>query len=128
MSLSSWRKIIEEHSPTVDPCKDYRHTTFMHTAVIMKRGKILARAENRIGTRSKGSGYSDRTIHAEKAAVKELGDISKLRGASLLVWRVSSISVMPSKPCSDCHLFLEKCMREYGLKAVYYTDTMLPKD
>jgi len=100
----------------------------MHTAVIMKRGKILARAENRIGNRSKGSGYSDRTIHAEKAAVKELGDISKLRGASLLVWRVSSISVMPSKPCADCHMFLEKCMREYGLKAVYYTDTMLPKD
>ena len=129
MSNLMLRKIIQEHSPYVPPCSEHRkHGTFIHKAVIVKRNKILAVAENSVGSRSRGSGYSDWTIHAEKAAVKKLGDISQLRGASMCVWRVSRINVLPSKPCSDCHMFLEKCMREYGLRSVYYTDTILPRD
>ncbi len=121
------QRLIKEHGTPVAPCREHRpHKTHLHTAVIMKRGKVIATAQNRIGTRSRGSGYSDQTIHAEKAVVKKLGDISQLRGATLCVWRVSCINVLPSKPCEDCHLFLEKCMREYGLRAVYYTDTVLP--
>jgi len=129
MSTLTLHKIINEYSPVVASCSEHRkHRTFVHKAVIMKRNKILAMAENAIGSRSKGSGYSTNTIHAEKAAVKKLGDISQLRGASMCVWRVSRINVLPSKPCSDCHMFLEKCMREYGLRSVYYTDTILPRD
>ena len=101
----------------------------VHIAVIVGRGgKILAAATNKSGTRSRGSGYSDYTIHAEKNAIKQLGDISKLRGADMYVMRISSDrekegleKFMCSKPCRDCTLFLEKCMREYGLKNVYYT-------
>lgn len=108
-------------------CKQNRCTnTHLHVAVIVKNGQVLATAENRIGTRSRGSGYSNQTIHAERAVFKKLGDYTKLRGATLCVWRVSTISVLPSKPCSDCHIFLEKCMREYGLRAVQYTDTVIP--
>ena len=129
MSNLTLRKIIYEHSPDVPPCAKHRkHATFVHKAVIIRRNKVLAIAENSVGSRSRGSGYSTNTIHAEKAAVKKLGDISQLRGASICVWRVSRINVLPSKPCSDCHLFLEKCMREYGLRSVYYTDTILPRD
>ena len=125
--MSTMTKIIQEHTPTLSPCKSTRHsTTHYHIAVIMKRGKVIAKSHNSIGSRSRGSGFSDRTIHAEKAAVKELGDISKLRGASLCVWRVSAMSILPSKPCEDCHLFLRKCMKEYGLRAVYYSDTIIP--
>ena len=100
----------------------------LHVAVIALRGKVLATATNRNGTRSMGSGYSTHSIHAEKNVVKQLGDISKLRGADLYVMRisrdvtkVSTDKFLCSKPCDECQAFLEKCMREYGLKNVYFT-------
>jgi len=125
--MSTLSRLIQEHTPTLSPCKSARHsTTHFHMAVITKRGKVIAKSHNNIGTRSRGCGFSDRTIHAEKAAVKELGDVSKLRGASLCVWRVSAMSILPSKPCEDCRIFLTKCMKDYGLRAVYYQDTIIP--
>ena len=100
----------------------------VHVAVILRRGKVLATAMNRNGSRSSGSGYSERSIHAERNVIKELGDISKLRGASMLVMRVGrglnadgTNRFLPSEPCRDCQLFLEKMMREHGLKNVFYT-------
>lgn len=120
-------RLIMSHVTEGIPCRDHRkHTTHYHVAVIVKRGKVIAQANNKVGTRSRGCGFSDRTIHAERAVVKQLGDISKLRGASLCVWRISSMSVLPSKPCEECHIFLTKCMKEYGLRAVYYQDTVIP--
>jgi cytidine deaminase len=127
MSASILTRMIQEHTPQLLACRENRtHNTSQHMAVIVKRGKVIASAQNRVGNRSKGSGYSDFTIHAERAVVKKLGDISQLRGATLCVWRISSIRVMPSAPCNDCRIFLEKCMREYGLRAVQYTDTIIP--
>jgi len=117
---------MQKHMEDVIPCKARNHNTHYHVAVIVKRGKVIAESNNRIGTRSRASGFGNQTIHAEKAVVKELGDISKLRGASLCVWRISSINVLPSKPCEDCHIFLKKCMKDYGLRAVYYSDTVMP--
>ena len=97
-------------------------------AVLVKRGKVIASARNRYGTRSRGSGFSASSLHAEKNVVKELGDISQLRGADMFVMRFSKNRLLEgherfrsSKPCYSCELFLEKCMREYGLKNVYYT-------
>ena len=101
------------------------HRTKVHLAILVKRGKIIAEATNRIGTRSRGSGYSERTIHAEKNVVKKLGNTDLLRGADMYVMRFGKGEhrgdFMCSKPCHDCQCFLEKCMREYGLKNVYYT-------
>jgi hypothetical protein len=127
MSTSILSRMIEEHTPALMACREHRtHNTSQHMAVIVKRGKVIASAQNRVGSRSKGAGYSDYTIHAERAVVKKLGDISQLRGATLCVWRISAINVMPSKPCCECRVFLEKCMKEYGLRAVQYTDTIIP--
>jgi hypothetical protein len=102
----------------------------LHVAVLLKRGKVLATATNRNGSRSNGSGYSDYSIHAERNVIKQLGDISKLRDADMLVMRISRDHTkegfekfLESKPCRGCQLFLEKCMREYGLKNVYYTSS-----
>ena len=93
-----------------------------HTAILVRRGKVLAYAANQVGSRSRGSGYSDHSIHAERNVVKELGDISQLRGADMYVMRVSRKNEFAaSKPCAECQVFLEKCMREYGLRKVYYT-------
>jgi hypothetical protein len=110
-------KHMIDRSPHVHP-----HKTHFHQAVIIKRNKILAIAHNSIGSRSKGSGYSDRTIHAERAVVKNLGDISQLRGATLLVYRYNSHDkLLDSMPCSECEVFLIKCMKEYGLRKVIYS-------
>ena len=96
----------------------------VHQAVLVKRGNIIAEAKNIYGTRSRGSGYSDASLHAEKHVVKQLGDISKLNGADMYVMRFSrgkEGELVESKPCDSCMIFLHKCMREYGLKNVYYT-------
>ena len=98
------------------------HTTNLHHASIVLRNKVIAAAYNRVGSRSRGSGYGARTIHAEVNAVKSLGDISMLRGATLIVVRHGfDGSIRPSKPCHNCQVFLEKCIREYGLRKVIYS-------
>jgi hypothetical protein len=104
------------------------HKTSIHVAFIMKRGHILAKATNKIGSRSRGAGYSDCTIHAEKAVVKELGDRNMMRGAIMYVIRISRSKtlvgnerVQNSEPCHDCHLFLTKCHEKYGLRKVFYS-------
>ena len=102
--------------------------TSFHIAMLMRRGKILAVASNRIGSRSRGCGYATYTIHAERNVIKQFGDVSKLKGCDLFVMNISFNKMTGekyfknSKPCHDCQLFLEKCQAEYGLKNVYYTN------
>ncbi len=100
-----------------------KHRTHIHIAILMKRGKILEIATNGVGSRSRGSGYDHRTIHAERAVLKKVGDVSKLKGASLIVIRVAKgeNDLVNSEPCHSCRCHLEKCMREYGLRQVYYS-------
>lgn len=98
------------------------HCTHYHQALIIKGNKILASAHNSMGSRSRGSGYNDNTIHAEVAVVKSLGDISLLRGATLIVYRNNAIGELRnSKPCHDCQCFLNKCIDKYGLRKVLYS-------
>ena len=104
------------------------HKTSIHVAILMKRNKILATATNKIGSRSRGAGWSDCTIHAERNVVKELGDYEQLRGCSMYVIRISRCKtkfglekIQNSAPCYDCHIFLEKCVKQYGLKDVMYS-------
>jgi hypothetical protein len=105
-------------------CPDHKavHRTSFHYAEIQKGNKILASSRNRIGSRSRGCGWSDQTLHAERAAVKALGDLSQLRGCVLIVVRVGKHNeVMGSKPCHDCEKFLTKCMVKWGLSKVIYS-------
>lgn len=98
------------------------HKTYLHYAQLIKRNKVIAVARNSVGSRSRGCGYSDATIHAERAVVKKLGDTSKLAGCTLIVWRVNDTGdLRPSKPCRECQVFLDKCMRDYGLRKVVYS-------
>jgi hypothetical protein len=112
------------HRMTIFTMEIYRpvHNTDLHYAKILRRNKVIASSRNSIGTRSRGCGYSDQSIHAERAVVKRLGDISQLDGCVLLVVRISKQGELRnSKPCADCQKFLEKCMREYGLRKVIYS-------
>jgi hypothetical protein len=128
---TTYRSILEHflEDPKTTNKRD-AHYAELHLAVLVKRGRIVASAMNRYGTRSRGSGFARSSLHAEKNVVKELGDISQLRGCDMLVVRFSRNPVLEghdrflgSKPCYGCDKFLEKCMREYGLKNVYYTAT-----
>jgi hypothetical protein len=126
MSNSQTSQILEKFRDDPRTTKmRLSHTTSVHIAVLVSRGKIIAEATNRIGSRSKGCGYSNCTIHAEKNVVKVLGDYTKLRDTDMYVMRSgrgkNSNNFMNSKPCSDCEYFLKKCMSKYGLRNVYYT-------
>jgi hypothetical protein len=96
----------------------------------MRLLQVLAVATNAVGTRSRGSGWSDHTIHAERNVVKKLGDVRQLDGADMYVLRMpnptagSRHTFLYSKPCYDCTLFLHKCIREYGLRRVFYSEDM----
>lgn len=98
------------------------HRTSYHVARILRRGRIIAQARNTIGTRSRGSGWDDQSLHAERAVVKSLGDVSQLRGCTLEVVRIGKDNgIRNSQPCHNCHLFLDKCMKKYGLAKVIYS-------
>lgn len=103
---------------------EYRnfHNTELHYATLYLRGKVIATARNNVGSRSRGCGWSDKTIHAERAVVKRLGNVSQLNGCTLEVVRIGKNGdIKSSKPCHDCELFLEKCMKQYGLRKVMYS-------
>ena len=102
------------------------HNTHLHYATISKRGKVIANARNRIGSRARGCGWDDRTLHAERAVVKSLGDTSQLHGCTLVVIRVNKQGgLLNSKPCESCTKFLEMCMKKYGLLKVMYSTSPL---
>ena len=98
------------------------HNIEYHVARLTRRRKVIAEARNTIGTRSRGSGWDDQSLHAERAVVKRLGDISQLSGCTLEVIRLSKHgNIKNSKPCHSCKTFLHKCIREYGLLKVIYS-------
>ena len=100
------------------------HRTRVHIAIIQNRGKIISIATNSLGSRSKGCGYSDRTIHAERAVIKKLGNLSLLKGATMSVIRLKDDgTIANSMPCHSCYVHLMKCIKEYGLRKVYYSTT-----
>jgi hypothetical protein len=103
---------------------DYKsvHNTSLHYAELYKRNKLMASSRNKIGSRSRGCGWSDSTLHAERAVVKRFGDVSQLHGCILVVVRINKKGeLLNSKPCADCQKFLEKCMKEYCLLKVLYS-------
>ena len=109
------------------PSLSQKHHTHTHIAFLIKRGKIIAHASNILGTRMKGSGYNNRSLHAEVAVIKKVGDVRILEGADIFVFRwvpPGSTIITPvsnSCPCHSCNKFLTKCMKKYGLNRVYYS-------
>lgn len=102
------------------------HCTKLHIAIIVKRGRILATATNKVASRTNGAAArgSQNFIHAEKNLLRSV-DISKLRGADIYVMRIrmggDELEFGYSQPCPECTVLLNKCIREYGLKNVYFT-------
>lgn len=123
--MSIMEQFVEDPR-TLSMCQ--KHKAMIHRAFIVKRGNVIAEASNNYGNRSRGSGYSRSSIHAERNVIKELGDIRLLRGADMYIMRFARDSslvgierIVNSEPCKSCQVFLEKCIREYGLRNVYFT-------
>lgn len=96
----------------------------IHVAILLKHGKILGIDRNHYGSRKRGCGYTDRTIHAERAVLKKVGDVTKLNGCIMIVIRFArkDTELINSVPCHSCRCHLEKCMKEYGLRRIYYSE------
>jgi hypothetical protein len=117
--LSDYETIAQDYAIRASTAMN----TSLHIAFIYGRnGVMIAMSTNRIGSRSRGAGYSRNTIHAERAVIKMVGDNSLLRGATLVVVRVSKKGeLMGSMPCHECQCHLNKAIDKYGLRRVYYS-------
>lgn len=117
--LSDYETIAQEYAIRASTTMN----TSLHIAFLYGRGgALIAMSTNSIGSRSKGAGYSKYTIHAERAVIKMVGDNTLLRGATLVVVRVSKKGeLMSSLPCHECTCHLTKAISKYGLRRVYYS-------
>jgi hypothetical protein len=123
--LSDYETIAQEYAIRVSTSMN----TSLHIAFLYARsGVLIAMSTNRMGTRSKGAGYSRYTIHAERAVLKMVGDNNLLRGATLVVVRVSKRGqLLGSMPCHECQCHLNKAIDKYGLRRVYYSQPEDPQ-
>jgi hypothetical protein len=90
-----------------------KHNSYNHVALLFNGRKLIAIGQNRVSYRRRSTAC---TIHAEADVIRSVGDISKIRGATLVVIRLSSAGLANSKPCAACQRLIDKCYREYGLK------------
>jgi hypothetical protein len=104
------------------------HTTYLFCAAVLLRGKVVAVTTNRVSASPKAKASASTiaydgtcTLHAERAVLR-LAGLRNVRNASLVVWRNE---LLPSKPCPKCQGLLEKCVKRWGLRAVFYTSPPL---
>ena len=116
------KEVVEAHL-TFEMLYGRTNLKHVHVALLYRRGKLLGVATNFIGSRNKGCGYDHRTIHAERAVIKKVGDTAKLSGAILIVIRIAkgTREIVNSEPCHSCRCHLEKCIKSYGLRSIYYS-------
>lgn len=110
--------IAQNYKKTAINIKYKLHIAFLYN----KKGELICESTNKVGTRSRGAGYSDYTIHAERAVLKSIGNYIHLKDATLVVIRVGRTGdIKYSKPCHGCECHLSKAIHLYGLKRVYYS-------
>ena len=116
------KEVVEDHI-SFETLYGKTNLKHVHVALLYRRGKLLGVATNFIGSRNKGCGYDHRTIHAERAVLKKVGDTTKLLGAILIVIRIAkgTREIVNSEPCHSCRCHLEKCIKNYGLRSIYYS-------
>lgn len=118
--LPTWvTRTLDTHIfPHEDRYTKKARLNYVHVAILFRGRKILAIGQNRISTTR---GPDRITIHAEADAIRQLGDVSKLRGATLVVVRLSPAGLRYSAPCPACSRLIQKCQRVYGLRGVIHS-------
>lgn len=93
----------------------------LHVALVFHGAELLGAFTNRYGSRSSGVGYSARSIHAEREALRQLGHSKKLYGARMVVLRINKQGeLLYSRPCDECMPALQKAIQKYKIQ-VYYS-------
>ncbi len=120
LPLPTWvNRTLDTHIyPQEDRYTEKSNLNYVHVAILFRGRKILAIGQNRVSTRH---GPHHITIHAEADAIRQLGDVSKLRGATLVVIRLSNSGPRCSAPCPSCSRLIQKCQRVYGLRGVIHS-------
>jgi|LauGreDrversion4_2_1035121.scaffolds.fasta_scaffold527504_2 hypothetical protein len=121
MQLPSWITRHIEHDVTDMSRYFSKHNSHYHIALLFRGRKLIAIGHNRVSYRRRSTA---RTIHAEADVIRSLGDTAKLRGATLVVIRYGGhghTDLINSKPCPACQRLIDKCQREYGLKACIHS-------
>jgi tRNA(Arg) A34 adenosine deaminase TadA len=124
MILMNKEKILEIMKRAARASTTSTHEVYKMGAVVVKSGRILSAASNRINRGC--SLISDKkwknTLHAEAHAILHLLKKKRLKqlvGSSLYVTRVSrSGQLLNSKPCSFCAALAASV----GVKSIYFTD------
>jgi hypothetical protein len=118
--LPTWvtRTLDSDIYPQSARYTDKSRCHYKHVAILFRGRKVLAIGQNRVSTRH---GPDHITIHAEADAIRQLGDISQLRGATLVVIRLSATGLRDSTPCPACARLIQKCQRVYGLRGVIHS-------
>lgn len=116
MQLPLWVTRHIEHD--VIPRDSYfsKHNSQYHIALLFHGRKLIAIGHNRVSYRRRSTA---RTIHAEADVIRSLGDLTKLRGSTLVVIRYGGTghaNLINSKPCPACQRLIDKCQKDYGLK------------
>lgn len=117
--LSHYETVAQEYASRVGKAmKCNLHMAFLYA----RSGVCIGMATNSVGSRSRGAGFSDYTIHAERAVLRSVGNTALLKDAVLVVVRIGkSGAIRGSEPCHECKCHLEAAMRKYGLRKVYYS-------
>ncbi len=111
MPLPSWvhRTLDADIFPQPSRYTMKHQRTSCHVALVFSKRRLIAIGQNLLGGRN--------MIHAEADAIRKVGDLSKLRGAVLVVIRIGRTGdIRYSAPCHSCQCLIDKCKREYGLR------------
>lgn len=103
-----------------------------HGSVIVKDGKIVAKGYNKYtGYDRNGGAYANGkwTVHAEADAIHNYTK-SNMKNADLYVLRFhdKTNEISNSAPCHSCKELIDRCMKKFKLKKVYYTSYNIEVD
>lgn len=103
-----------------------------HGSVIVKDGKIVSRGYNKYtGYDRNGGAFANGkwTTHAEADAIHNCTK-SNMKNADLYVVRFHSKTneISNSEPCNDCKELIDRCIKKFKLKKVYYTSCNIEVD
>lgn len=114
MKIGILKKAIEEAEKS-------EYYPYKIGAVIFKGSRILGYGHNAIRSFNKiPSKYKkwENSLHAEQKAIFSCSDLTKLKGSSILVIRISKSGKMRmAKPCDMC----EATIKHFGIREVLYS-------
>jgi hypothetical protein len=93
-----------------------KHNNEHHVALLFKHRHLISIGQNRLSQKMIRGGRRINTTHAEIDLLSSIRDIRSIRGALLVVIRISTTGIIHSAPCASCMCLINKYIKEYGLR------------